>query len=470
MGLTLGYAPTRRNAFSVEAPLEWKRKIIDTVRGWGAELVDLEDINEEGLMWDASQVPAIVDRFTRAGVDGLFVPHCSFGTEAAVAKLARAMQVPLLIWGPRDEGPDADGRRLRDTQCGLFATSKVLRRAGTPFTYITNSRLDDPVFERGYRNFVGAVSVVRATRNVRIGQIGPRPAEFWTVMCNEGELLERFNIEVQPISLAQIVDDARRKLDRSPQDVDRAVAETARQVDVSACGDAIRTLIALKLVMREWADREGLSALAIQCWPALQNVMDVFPCLVDALLTDEGLPVACETDIHGAFTSVMLSAAKHNQTPTFFADLTIRHPEHDNVELLWHCGVFPHALCDDPRGCQAGLHFEGGLPATAEYRIRGGPITLTRFDGDRGTYRLFMGQCEGVDGPHTKGTYVWVKVQDWPQWEEKFVRGPYIHHVAGIHGRVSPVLYEACRYIDGLEADPIEPDATEIEIWLRGGD
>jgi len=43
--------------------------------------------------------------------------------------------------------------RLRDTQCGLFATSNVLMKYGVPFSYIVNSRLDDPVFERGVKTF-----------------------------------------------------------------------------------------------------------------------------------------------------------------------------------------------------------------------------------------------------------------------------------------------------------------------------
>ena len=468
MGLKLGYAPTRRKVFSVEAALEFKQKTAQAVRDWGAELVDLEGLNDEGLMWDASQVPGIVDRFTRAGVDGLFVPHCNFGTEAAVGPLARALRVPVLLWGPRDEGPDAQGNRLRDSQCGLFATSKVLRRVGVPFTYITNSTLDDPVFERGYRNFVSVARVVRAARGVRIGQIGPRPDEFWTVMCNEGELLERFNIEVLPISLAAILHTTHEKLEQAPDEVDGAVAELAAQVKVSAEADAVRRLMAMKLAMQQWAQREGLDALAMQCWPALQQALGVFPCLVNGLLTGGGLPVACETDIHGAFTSVVLGAAVPEPSPTFFADLTVRHPEDDNVELLWHCGVFPPELCDDPRGCQAGPHFNLPRPVAGEFRIKGGDITVARFDGDRGTYRLFMGHGQGVDGPYNRGTYTWLRVGDWPRWEEKFIRGPYIHHVAGVHGHVAPVLYEACRYIDGLDPDPVEPDAAAIEAWLRG--
>ena len=73
-------------------------------------------------------------------------------------------------WGYRcfcggivDERPEPDGTRLRDTQCGLFATGKVLRRFGVPFTYMTNCRLEDPVFERGLRDFMAVCNVVKTS-------------------------------------------------------------------------------------------------------------------------------------------------------------------------------------------------------------------------------------------------------------------------------------------------------------------
>lgn len=49
--------------------------------------------------------------------------------------------------------------RLRDTQCGLFATGKVLRRFGVPFTYLTNCRLNGQVnyVLEGNLNYTGAV-------------------------------------------------------------------------------------------------------------------------------------------------------------------------------------------------------------------------------------------------------------------------------------------------------------------------
>ena len=58
-------------------------------------------------------------------------------------------------------------------------------------------------------------------------------------------------------------------------------------------------------------------------------------------MADEGLPLACETDVNGAVTMAILRACSLYEDVEFLADLTIRHPENDNAELLWHCGPFP---------------------------------------------------------------------------------------------------------------------------------
>ena len=42
---------------------------------------------------------------------------------------------------------------------------------------------------------------------------------------------------------------------------------------------------------------------------------------------------------------------------------------------------------------------------------------------------------------------------DWVKWEKKFIYGPYIHHVACIHGNYIPIMEEACRYIEDVEID-----------------
>ena len=45
----IGYAATRRGCFTHPEGKEYREKIKETVAGWGAELVDIDGINEEGL-------------------------------------------------------------------------------------------------------------------------------------------------------------------------------------------------------------------------------------------------------------------------------------------------------------------------------------------------------------------------------------------------------------------------------------
>ena len=208
--IKLGYAPTRRSIFSAPDAIKYRGLTKEKLLEMGVELVDIEDINSEGLLYDDGDVAPILEKFRREGVNGLFVPHCNFGTEYVVARLAKALNVPVLLWGPRDERPDENGVRLRDSQCGLFATGKVLRRFQVPFTYMTNCRISDPEFERGVRDFLAVCNVVRVFRGIRILQIAPRPFDFWSTMCNEGELLEKFNIQLAPIPMPELTEEVKK--------------------------------------------------------------------------------------------------------------------------------------------------------------------------------------------------------------------------------------------------------------------
>ncbi len=147
--LLLGLCPIGKFVFSNEDAVRQKRAIQEKLRLWQIPFIDLEGVLEDGLVKDQAHCDAAVARFRQAGVNALFMPHCNFGTEGAVGMIARKLGVPVLLWGPRDDAPLADGTRLRDTLCGLFASSKVLTTLGVPFTYIENCRVDDPQLRQG---------------------------------------------------------------------------------------------------------------------------------------------------------------------------------------------------------------------------------------------------------------------------------------------------------------------------------
>lgn len=462
--IRLGYAPTRRSIFSAPDAIKYRGLTADRLRELDIDFVDITDINEEGLLYNDGDMQRIAEKFKREKVDGLFLPHCNFGTEYVCARLAKELNVPVLLWGPLDERPEEDGTRLRDTQCGLFATGKVLRRFRVPFTYMTNCRLQDAVFERGIRDFLAVCNVVKSFRSIRILQIAPRPFDFWTTMCNEGELLERFNVQLAPIPMPELTD-AVKAAKAEGDEVADVMAYCRENMEICVKENELENVAALKVAMKRLAEKYGCKAIALQCWNALQSELGIMPCAANALLNDEGIPVVCETDIHGAITAILVEAAGMDETRGFFADWTIRHPDIENGELLQHCGPWPISLAKEKPRLTYPLAFDHPGSITAE--ARHGDVTLCRFDGDNGEYSLLLGNARGVDGPKGMGTYLWVEVDNIKRLEAKIVEGPYIHHCVGIHKNVVPVLYEACKYI-GVKPDLYDPIEEEVKAYLRG--
>lgn len=462
--IKLGFAPTRRSIFSAPDALKYRNLTADRLNELGIDFVDITDINEEGLLYNDEDMAKIAEKFKKEKVDGLFLPHCNFGTEYVCARLAKELNVPVLLWGPLDERPEPNGVRLRDTQCGLFATGKVLRRFRVPFTYMTNCRLSDPVFERGLRDFLAVCNVVKTFRHTRILQISTRPFDFWTTMCNEGELLEKFNIQLSPIPMPEMLQEVRAAKAEGTE-VAKVIEYIRSSFEVKIPEDALENVAALKVAMANLVKKYGCNAVAIQCWNSLQAELGIMPCAANSLLNEEGIPVVCETDIHGAITALLVEAAGMGETRSFFADWTIRHPDIPNGELLQHCGPWPISVAKEKPVLGYPLAFKhpGSLTAEAKH----GKVTLCRFDGDNGEYSMLLGNAKGVDGPNCMGTYLWIEVDNIKRLEDKIVCGPYIHHCVGIHKDIVPVLYEACKYI-GVKPDLYDPIEEDVKAYLRG--
>ena len=462
--IKLGYVPTRRSIFSAPDALKFRKLTAQKLQELKVDYVDITDINEEGLLYDDADVEKIAEKFRREGVDGILLAHCNFGTEYVCARLAKKIGLPVLLWGPLDERPEPDGVRLRDTQCGLFATGKVLRRFRVPFTYLTNCRLDDPVFERGIRDFLAVCNVVRTFRNIRILHISTRPFDFWTTMCNEGELLEKFNIQLSPVPMTELIE-AVKEVKKNKEKMFAMLSYIRETMEIQIQTEEVETVAGLALAMKRLIEKYGCQAAAIQCWNALQTELGIMPCAANAILNEQGIPVVCETDIHGAITALLTEAAGMGETRSFFADWTIRHPDIENGELLQHCGPWPVSVAKEKPKLTYPLAFEHPGSLTAE--AKQGEVTLCRFDGDNGEYSLLLGNAKGVDGPKGMGTYLWVEVENIKRLEAKIVEGPYIHHCVGIHKNVVPILYEACKYI-GIKPDLYDPIEEQVKAYLRG--
>ena len=96
--IKIGYAPTRRSIFSAPDAVKYRGLTADRLRELGIDFVDITDVNEEGLLYDEAGRIKIAEKFKKEKIDGLFLPHCNFGTEFECARLAKELNVPVLLW------------------------------------------------------------------------------------------------------------------------------------------------------------------------------------------------------------------------------------------------------------------------------------------------------------------------------------------------------------------------------------
>jgi L-fucose isomerase-like protein len=456
----LGFCPVGKFVFSHEDALRCKQELQAVLTDWGVSYVDLEGVIEDGMIRSRAHAAPAIAHFRKHDVDGLFMPHCNFGTEDAAGVIGRELDVPVLLWGPRDEAPGPDGTRLRDSLCGMFATSKVLHKLGVPFSYIENCRLDAPALKAGVRNFIRTAHVARALRRgMRIGHFGQRIDFFWTTIVSESELLERFHIEVLPIDMVLFIRDVRRRAAHGSEAYRREVAELRGDFEIEGMEDEqLVNILALRDQVLVLAEDLGLDAVALQDFDSLLEEFGAWCVLANSMIS-ERMPVAMESDIHGAVSALLASRAAGG-APAFLADVTARHPADDNGVLLWHCGA---PLSMQHPGCRPRLGRHWILPSPVSgmthFPLRDGPLTISRFDGDRGEYKLAVGQGVSMPGPETQNNYVWMRVDDWPRWERTLMRGPWIHHAAMTYGHNADVLDDACRFVPGLDVTRLDrPD------------
>ena len=352
--IVLGVAPTKRGFLSMEEAKRQKDKFMSVIRSIDSdvvEIVDVDDLCENGILTSSFTDPTkttqdiqnVIDKFVKARVDALFIPHCDFGEEQCSTAVAAALKVPTLLWGARDERPNTFESRGRDTQCGMFACSKVLRRYNVPFSYIWNCETESEDFKNGFDSFIRVVNVVKTVRSLRIAKFGARPQPFMSCMDNVGELATRYGITTVPISpnsVAKLADDLTAE---GSEEFKAYVADFTSRFETEMPKEKVERSAAITMAVEKLMERNNCSVGAMECWTATP-IFGVPVCPTMGEMADRGYPLSCETDVNGAVTMAILRAVVLNRQAEFLADLTIRHPENENAELLWHCGPFAYSL------------------------------------------------------------------------------------------------------------------------------
>ena len=259
--------------------------------------LDMTLIPSEHLVYDPRGAMEAAAHFKAAGVELLISLVGSFTWDNMPVRVAQELNVPILLWGV-PEPPMQGGRLEANSLVGVTMNAAALKRLGFQYKHVFGFP-DDPAVIEEIARTVRVMAAIKRLRHTRLGIVGGRPPGFYGSTYDELRLRKSLGVEVIPIEVSEVF----AAYDRVPEAQELEVAgrisgmgrrQSAEDVD-------LRQTARLYSAMQTFVKNDGVSGIAIKCWPELKDRL-LNPCVVNGMMIDEGVMVGCETDVHGTIS------------------------------------------------------------------------------------------------------------------------------------------------------------------------
>ena len=456
----IGFVPAQRDPFDESWAVEMKKRVLKALESVcekdKIEIIHPDDtLTKKGLVRDDEDAEKLIRFFKEKDIDGIMIGAMTFGDERSAVSIAQNIPgIPVLLFSTK-EGPfTEDGNRRADAFCGTLSIASGLYRRKIPFTFLGNVFPEEEIFPKKVAEFARVCFAVRGFKGARVGLVGPRPEQFETCAINEFPMIEQFGQRVVPISLADVFDMAN-SLEEDGQ-ISRIVNEIKTSFDWEGISEEVLEKAArLEIVLKNFAKEKKLSAMGVQCWPAMQQVYGISPCMTMGRLTDQGIMTSCEVDIHGALTMLVQYLASLKQTVPHFIDFTIQHQSRPNTFLAWHCGNAPISLAARGQKIRLRVHSiqdkifgPEKTMGTAEFQLKSGEITINRLVEYDGKFKMLISKGRIIPSEENlRGSWSWVEVDDLDKLYRTLIEEGFVHHGSIIHGDITSVVAEFCKFL-----------------------
>lgn len=447
----IGVLPLARPTFDVPFAEDNLAACLKALDATGHRIVGRRE-----LLFDAASTEAAMAELKQRKLDLVLILQVTFCDASMAVKIAAENMGPLAIWAIPE--PRAGGRLRLNSFCGLNLAAHALGLRGVPLRWLYSAP-DAPMIGDAIGGLVmgderdpaypagphpGLVETERARRILsglrgkRIGLVGEHPAGFDTCAYDAGRLASLAGVEVTRMTLPAMFEGAKAQ-EESKVDAMRAeLAATFAGLDEVKQDELDRSIRFFHALDAARA-AEGCSALAVRCWPEMFTDYGCAACGPMGLLTERKTPCACEADMYGALTGIILQEAAG--APSWLVDI-VDMDETSDTGVFWHCGNAPLSMADDVEKPRAQIHSNRRMPLLQEFALKPGRITIARISQARGRTTMILAGAEVVRAPKSfTGTSGVVRF-DRPVADvtEAMMEFGLEHHVAMVYGEHRGVL------------------------------
>ncbi len=382
--------------------------------------LEAEIVGSRSLLFDEDAARCALAELKQKRLDLMLILQVTFTDAGITKRIAEEIEAPLAFWAFPE--PRSGGRLRLNSLCGVNLAAHALGRTAHGYSWV-HSAPDAPKAAARIRRLFEAplqasprsepaparevplseATSIRAEKTLaelngaRVGLVGEAPDGFDTCSFDEGVLEQLLGVRLERLSLDEVFRIARAQSPQSVAEsrarVENELAET-RELDPAALERSLRVFGAFSDLARE----RKLSALAVRCWPEFFTAYGCAACGPMAMTGQDGVPCACEADVYGAVTSLMLQAI--TEAPPFMADLVDVDREGDTA-VVWHCGLAPVSMADPDQRPRAGIHSNRKMPLLGEFALTPGRVTMARLSQSRGLLRLVVAGGEMLKAPQS---------------------------------------------------------------------
>lgn len=366
-------------------------------------------VGGERLLFDAAEADRALQEIAGAQIDLVLLVQVTFTDAATTVKIAERRLAPLAIWAIPE--PRSGGRLRLNAFCGLNLAAHALGRAGLPFAYVyaapeaidVAAALGDMLHKRSAKppramdqtkparsETERARAVLDRISDSRIGLVGEHPAGFDTCRFEPSALKALAGVHVESIRLPDLFARAKSVPASDIAARRKAVANRLEGIDAVNQDELGRSLSIYEALKGLAADR-SCRAMAVRCWPEMFTEYGCAACGPMAMLNEDRIPAACEADVYGAMTALLLQEVAGDSS--WLVDV-VDMDQASNTGVFWHCGLAPLSMCDPAYRPQAQIHSNRRMPLLHQFPLKPGRLTIARLSQAENETKMVLAGAE----------------------------------------------------------------------------
>ncbi len=237
---------------------------------------------------------------------------------------------------------------------------------------------EDKMFKNRFSVTVKALDALKKLCSSKVALIGGVSNGFGDLYFDERSIKKRFKgIDISQYNEYREIRD--KALGFKASQVEKVSEDFVNEAKCISeqCRPYVEANARIYMAYKEFIDEYNCDALALNCIYKLQEDFKTNLCAVIGKLNDDGTVVACEGDLMGALSMLLLKYLTGSETtlmdfPQF--------DENDNSILMWHCGST--AKCFAQNECFTLQTSYSGMPIVRDLSFKPEHVTIARIAGE----------------------------------------------------------------------------------------